>query len=178
MTMKRKIILLLSAVICFAGCNGKDTKRQKLNSDFIAKYGSENFTSFIGHTIWLRSLDRERNQIFLFNSNNQDTGNCSLPYRVIVSSKSGQMKEANRSWADSFGRCPIDTNIAVEYALKLHKMQIAYLKVDSNKNVIVQTLYGEGTPDLIRFSDPKFITEEFRKRWRPKGNNWYERKEF
>lgn len=166
------------SILLLFGCKNTETNRHSVNEKFITEHGNYQFNNFKNYVVFVREWDRNHDPAIMIIDSRVDTGDCSLPFTIIVNHENNNVKKIKGNWADSTGKCGVDTNRMIKLATALSALHAAYVRVDSNDNVFVQTIYGEGAPDLVKFSDPKYITDEYRKKWKEKGNGWHERIEF
>lgn len=172
--MKNKTAFsLFIFLLVLAGCKSQNQRRQELNNEFITKYGETSFNEFKGRSFLVRGFDKGNPIVFVYdNLTKNTTGGC-LFYGVTIDKKNLQViKTSRNALADS---CIVDETLCKKLALKFIVYDVAYLQVDSNGNVFVRTHYNERPADLIRFVNPKFITDKYRKNWKQRDHNWYER---
>ena len=146
---------------------------EKYNIEFVDKYNNENFDAFINTGFLIRSGDRKGNlQIFV----NTDFKNASNngPYVITIEKETGVIK--NTSCHLMKDSSSFDREAIHKLTLKFLEYKVYSLAVDENKNIYVRLREAE-RPTLVRFSDAKYITEEYRKDWKQIKSNWYEKKE-
>lgn len=174
--MKKNMLFLILAVSLFNNsCNNDERERHKLNEEFISNYANENFSQFKNRSFFVRGFDNGNPIVFVYDDrpNHTDAGSGCLFYSVVIDKKNLQIVRSSRdALADS---CMVDEPLSKQLALKFIGYNIPYLEVDSNNNVFIRTYFNERPADLIRFSDPRFIAEKYKKNWKVKCGNWYER---
>jgi hypothetical protein len=152
-------------VLLSAGCENP-------NKEFVEKHEDENFDTFTNRSFLIRSADREGNlQIFVATDKKNAFDNG--PYVVTVEKKTGAIKKASThlmSDTSSLDREQIHGLIPIFLEYKVYS-----LSVDTDQNVYVR-LKEADRPTLIRFSDMKHKTKEY-KDWKQVKGNWYEKKE-
>lgn len=173
--MMLKNMLLHLFVTMFLLLSGCSMDGKSGNMKFVVQYESENFDDFANRSFFVRDFDREGNPIVLVlddRLNNQRP--CGLSIGFIVDKKAKTIKDVKKSMIPD--SCNIDIKTSGELAVRFIEYDINRLAVDSNKNVRVIVKFKERDPDqLIRFSDLKYKTEEY-KDWQQVKGNWYEKK--
>jgi hypothetical protein len=143
--------------------------RQSYNRDFVAKFGDEEFDDFINYAVYFRGRDYDGGRIVFISSPNGAEG-CKAPFIVTLNAKTAKVQSTSRHLLKD--TCQIDESKMVRLVLKFTEYKVAFLKVDSNKNVYVNVTQAE-RPTLVRFSDFKYVTADYKK-WKHIQGNWYE----
>lgn len=155
--------------------NNCGNSQEKTNKAFIEKYGNENFYDFINRSFFVRGFDEDGDPIILVYDETQKRRPCDLAFGVTVNNKTNTVKNIKKSFIPD--SCKIDEKKSCDLALKFNEYNINRLSVDSNKNVFISVMAGENASRLVRFSDAKYITAEYKKNWKQIKGNWYEKKE-
>lgn len=160
-------VILVSMNSCF---NSKGNG----NKEFVEKYENENFGAFINKSFFVRGGDEDGDPIILVYDLTKKARPCDLFLGITVNNKTRTIKKINKSMLPD--SCNIDEKTSCDLALKFNDYNINRLKVDENKNVYVSVIFKEGADYLIRFSDMKYKTEQY-KDWKQVKGNWYEKVE-
>jgi hypothetical protein len=165
--MKKLLFLILIIITIFFSFffNKKNTK----NRQFVEKYFNEDFSKFRNKTITIRGYENQDNVIIFIYENDNNSG-----FIRIIAKKEGNII-LKQDVINQRNNCDLDTNYKNDFLIKhFLEYEINFINIDSNDNVFVKTTFFEGKPDLIRFSDKKYITEEYKKNWINITENWYE----
>jgi hypothetical protein len=144
--------------------------QERANKAFIEKYEKENFDAFINTSVFVRSKDKDGDiMVFVGDLEKEE---CGAPFIVTVYQESKKVKSTSRHLLKD--TCEVDEERMIKLALKYREYGIGFLKVYENRNAFFNVVEAE-RPTLIRFSDMKYKTEEY-KDWKQVKGNWYEKK--
>lgn len=174
----RYLILCVCSILLLGRCKTDFSKRHVKNGKFLSEYGNGHFEIFKNYSVFVREWNRGQGPTIMIVNHRIDSGVCSLPFTLILDQDGVNVKDIKGNWMDTSASCNIDTLLMIKLAVELSGMKASYINVDSNGNVFVQTIYGESTPNLVKFSDSKYITDEYKNNWKARPNGWYERIEF
>jgi hypothetical protein len=168
--LKMLILILESFTILtlFQHCtSAQDTS----DISFLEKHGNDNYDIFKNKSLFIRGYDKENPIIFIYDYS-QTQKPCGF-VKLIISSKTKELKEITA--VPQTDNCVLYFNRDEYYKLASIFLghNINYLAVDQNLNVSVKTNFHEGLPNLIRYSDLKYIsnTNNFTKI----KDSWYQR---
>lgn len=148
-------------------CNSSMDK----NKDFVDKYNNENFNDFINTAIHFRSSDNQGGLIIFANDNKQPDLNNGV-YIITIDKEKETIKKTDCTLLKDSSI--IDKRRLENLALKFLKYPINFLSVDKHSNVLINLKANE-RPNLIRFADIKYKTNEY-KDWVLIKDNWYQMK--
>lgn len=153
--------------ILFCGC----FSQKNMSSDFIKKYGGENFAEFNNTSIFVRSSINDSDEIIFAYDDKLDPKLNNGAYVITLNRVQKKIKNAScHLMKDS---TIVNKEKLEKLALKFIEYQIGYLSVDSSSNVLIN-IRANKSPNLIRFSDMKYKTEKY-KDWKLIKDNWYEK---
>jgi hypothetical protein len=155
-------ITLLTMNSCFSNI-------EEGNKRFVEKHYNDNFNAFINTGFLIRSEDGEGNLIIFISTDLKNALNKG-PYVVTVEKETGVIKKTSThlmSDSNDFNREALHKLLPLFLTYKIYS-----IAVDSNQNVYVRVMKAD-KPTLVRFSNKKYITEQY-KDWKRVKGNWYE----
>lgn len=148
-------------------CNNLNSQ----NSKFIEIYENENFDSFVNKGILIRNFDKDNDPVIYVCTDLQNAFNNG-PYIVVIDRKTERIKSSSTNlMSDSSNLDKLAMN---KLALKFLKYKIRLLKVDRFKNVFINIFKSE-EPTLVRFSNLKYKTGQYKTGWIKINKYWYEK---
>lgn len=165
------ILQILFSSFVLLGLNSCVGDMEKYNAEFVNKYENENFDAFVNTGFLIRS-NREGSLVIYISTDFKNAANKG-PYVVTVEKETGVIKKTSTDLiSDSVS---FDKEAMHKLLPEFLKYKVYSLSVDENRNVYVR-LREADKPTLIRFSDMKYKTEQY-KDWEQIKSNWYENKE-
>lgn len=166
--MQILIVKCLFILSLFQQCS---SAQDMSNENFIDKYGNENYSNFKNKSLFVRDFENGNPIIFIYDYSKEKKP-CGF-ISMTISSKTKELIKVKE--VPQRDNCTLAFNKEEYYklALKFLEYNINSLDVDTNLNVSVKIKFYEGLPNLIRYSDVKYIsdTDNIIK---IKGN-WYQR---
>jgi hypothetical protein len=164
--MKKSLYTLFFLYLFFGGCNFDNYRYSCLQ--FIKKHNHEDFSKFKNIGLAIRSYGRDGITIYI--SDDLDKGVRKYPYMIIFHGKGKGIK--NTSCNSSKDSCTFDTVKLNRLASDFLSYEISKLAVDDDNNVFIGVGSGERF-NLVRFSDQKFVKDEYKTEWWQVVDNWY-----
>ncbi len=164
--MTKLLVIICFIMLCFNSCI-----EQSAEKAFLAKYEFEDFSQFKNVSIFIRSVDSERNPIIFITAPHliSDTSDIRC-YFVKLNRKSHQIIEAH--WMAEH-HVEADALKLQQLALTFIKYRVPRLKVDTIGNVFVYMRDVE-TLALVRFVNKKELQKQDKEiKWVEIGHNWY-----
>lgn len=157
------ILIVASMLTC---CNNKPIS----NGEFIEKNKNYDFSTFINKSLNIRDFDKGNPIIFVYDHSKNERP-CGFIGVTISATDSSVLKYSEVLQS---GECEFlkDTSQIIQLAREFLKLNISYLKVDSNLNVLIKINIEEGRPNLGKFRMEDINLNE----WTNIVDNWYERK--
>ena len=168
--MKKSFYTLIFLYLFSSNCNFDNYRYGCLQ--FIKKYNHEDFSKFKNIGLAIRSYGRDGITIYI--SDELDNGLRKYPYMIIFYEDEKSIKNTScRLVKDS---CAFDTVKLNTLALNFLKYDIGALAVDKDKNVFI-TIGSSERFNVVRFSDKKFIKDEYKEDWHQVDDNWFLKKD-
>ena len=160
-----KIVQMIILSFFFQSCF---TSKNNSEIAFANKYFDEDFSDFKNSDFVIRGLDNDGNYIVL----KFDAAPCGF-LGIILDKDSLSLLSIEPIYQSNY-YCSIDTSYS-NYLLakKFINYNIQAIEVDNNNNVYVKTKFYEGRPNLVRFSDRKFVKDIDTSKWDCIRGNWY-----
>ena len=159
------IILYLFSIGCHFDSNIHCLK-------FANKYRNEDFTQFTNIGLAIRCYCKEGITIYI--SDKLDSKERRYPYMVIFNEGEESIKKTTCTMLKD--SCAFDTIKLNKLALIFLKYHVEKLSVDKDNNVFIGIGSSEGA-NLVRFSDNKYVKDEYKKDWYSLDDNWYVKKD-
>lgn len=164
--MKKSLYTLFSLYLFCGSCNIDNYRSGCLQ--FIKKHNHKDFSKFKNTGLAIRSYGREGITIYI--SDDLDKGLRKYPYMIIFYGKGKGIKSTGcNSSKDS---CAFDTVKLNRLASDFLNFEISKLAVDDDNNVYIGVGSGERY-NLVRFSDKKFVKDEYKTDCWQVVDNWY-----
>ncbi|MBC8046516.1 MAG: hypothetical protein H7Y00_06950 [Fimbriimonadaceae bacterium] len=164
MNFNNSILIVVSLFIYQLFATGCTSEKEK----FVRKFSEYDFNKFARKSFFVRDFEGRNNPIIFVYKDN-----CNGFQRVIIDSKLDSIKLTDFPGAKTDLDCWNDSLYSNELAIQFVKLDINAMSVDSNLNAYFNVLYNEQFPHLIKFSDKKFITGEYKTKWEQITGNWY-----
>jgi len=172
------LILCACSILLLGRCKTDFSKRHVKNEKFLSDYGNGHFEIFKNYSVFVPEWNRGQGPTIMIVNHKIDSGVCRFPFTLILDKDGVNVKDIKGDTMDTSRSCNIDTPLMIKLAVEFSGMKVSYITVDSNDNIFIQTIYGESAPNLVKFSDSKYVTDEYKNNWMARPNGWYERIEF
>jgi|GEM_PF-1806196 len=164
---KSKILLIfIATLMLLLSCS---RSKSYYNNKFIEKYGNENFDEYKDFSIFIRGANKDGDPVVYL----VDMCHKNSLFIVVLNSNTGEVKSSRYHLTQDSS--VIKRNMSISLVEKFWNYRIYALYVDSVYNVKINVIEN-AEPNLIRFSDKKYIKDEYLNGWRKIKDNWYEKK--
>jgi len=161
-----KYFYISISFILIASCSNDDDAIRT----FVSSYQDEDFTTFTNSYVHIRGRDSNGDLIIFAGSDIE--GECKSPLVITIDEGTKEIISTNNHLNLNEGNCKADEEKMNKLALEFLEYKVGFIHVDKNNNAFF-ILNGEDRPNLVRFSNIKYKTSDF-KDWRSIGKNWYQ----
>lgn len=169
-----KKLMIITVFLCIIVSCVPSRKETEL--EFISKYQNYSFESFRNKSMSIRG-SKGNNPVILYWDNSKDSTSEKGCTVILIDLKTYKLSELRFDSFYEIQNIPIDTLACYKLALQFLRLDIQYIKFDSDNNlyIVKEDNYRGSGPNLVRTNSIKTVRhnhlfEHFYK-------NWYRRKE-